>query len=263
MFIAILVIIVIAAIIYGISSSVSANKEYNAAADNNKKVLDRMHGIYGEPTAKIYAPCYSNPTAGSFHTDIHNQVLVYEPLKKISLKGKMYDFSQITGYSVSVNNQIVSSNTKTSTGSALGRAAVGGVLLGGVGAIIGASTAKTTTEYTTQDKTSINIYTNSLSEPSILLDLINPTKEMVAQIEGVLRIITTTEETSATPVEPSVVPTPQIQETAKKNKFNIGDIATLKKDKREIVIIDIIAHNDKVLYQGDGDTCYYSEDDLE
>lgn len=154
--------------------------------------LTQLTDAFGEPTIKIYAPCRSVPMNHSHTTDINNQVMVFEPLKKIFLKGRMYDFSQITGYSVSVNNQIISSNTRTSTGSMLGRAAVGGALLGGVGAIIGANSANTITEYQTAEDITINIFTNSLSEPSIVLDLISPDKDNVGKIEGILRIITTT-----------------------------------------------------------------------
>lgn len=162
----------------------------------------------------------------------------------------MYDFSQITGYSLSVNNQIVSSNTKTSTGSALGRAALGGALFGPVGAIIVAGTAKQTTEYETEDKTVITIFTNSLSEPAIVLNLFMPTTENVAKIEGVLRIITSMDDS-----EPFTPP--------KHRPFNISDIATVKEDKQEIVIVDIEHNGDKTLYLGDSSDRYYSEDELE
>ncbi len=205
---------------------------------------------YGEPTIKVPARCYTSLSKSSDCTGFVNEIWVFEPYRKISIRGKVYDFSQITGYSLSVNNQIVSSDTKTSTGSALGRAAIGGALFGPVGAIIGGSTAKKTTEYETYNKTVITIFTNSLSEPAIVLNLVMPTTENVARIEGVLRIITSIDDS-----EPFTPP--------KRRPFNIGDIVTVKEDKQEIVIVDIESDGDKTLYLGDSGDRYYSEDELE
>lgn len=211
---------------------------------------NELTNLYGEPTIKILARCYS-PLPGHFQsTNFANEIWVFEPYRKISIRGVVYDFSQITGYSLSVNNQIVSSNTKTSTGSALVRASFGGALFGPVGAIIGAGTAKQTTEYETEDKTVITIFTNSLSEPAIVLNLFMPSAENVAKIEGVLRIITSMDDS-----EPFTPP--------KHRPFNIGDIATVKEDKQEIVIVDIEHNGDKTLYLGDSSDRYYSEDELE
>lgn len=216
-------------------------------------MLTRTDNTYGNPTLEIFAPCYS--TYGTtLENDNANNILVYEPLKKISIKGKIYDFSQITGYSVSVN-PFAGATTRTSTGSMLGRAALGGVLFGGVGAIIGASSARKETEYET--RTFFTIYTNSLSEPSIVLDLILPDKERVAQIEGVLRIITA----NNSPFEP----TPDEQIDPPVERIKMGDVATIKQDGREVVIIDIKEEDGEILYlgMGDDDSCYYREEELE
>ena len=48
-----------------------------------------------------------------------------------------------------------------------------------------------------------------------------------------------------------------------KSKFEIGDIVTVKKDKHQIKIIDVVVSDDKTLYYGDSDTCYFFEDELE
>lgn len=206
---------------------------------------------YGEPTQTIYAPCYS-VFQSSLRDENTSYVLVFEPVKKISLKGKIYDFSQLTGYSISVN-PAASSITKASTGSVLGRAAVGGILLGGVGALIGASTAKTKTEY--ESRTIITIFTNSLNEPSIVLDLIAPDKEKIAQIEGILRIIT------SNPPEPIA----NEQSIPQERLLKMGDFATIKKNGREVIIIDIKEEDGKNLYlvMDDDETCYYSQEELE
>lgn len=161
---------------------------------NNLMVISQMTSSYGEPTVKVLAPCYSLPAKVSITEDVNSYLMVFEPSKKIFLKGKMYDFSQIKGYTVSVNNKVVSSGTSASTGSVIGRAALGGALFGGVGAIIGAASANTNTDYETINETVITVFTNSISEPSVVLDLVSPDKMTVAQIEGILRIITTTKE---------------------------------------------------------------------
>lgn len=183
----IIVVLVSAVFIY---SHLSQAKVEKADREKNEIANRELVKTYGEPTIRIPARCYGVPMNWARDTDINSQVIVFEPLKKILLKGKMYDFSQITGYTVSVNNHIVSSNTQTSTSSALGRAAVGGALLGGVGAAIGASTAKKSTEFNTKEETVITIFLDSLIEPSVTLDLVSPNKDNVGRIEGILRIIT-------------------------------------------------------------------------
>lgn len=212
---------------------------------------------YGEPTVRIYAPCYSALSA-ALADDSANYILVYEHLRKICLKGKVYDFSQLTGYSISVTPE-VSSTTKASASSVIGRAVVGGVLLGGVGAIIGATTAKTKTDYKTTDKTTITIFTNSLSEPSIVLDLMPMDKEKVSQIEGVIKIITTAPNTSPrisqgfSPLEPDA------------KRITVGDIVTKKKDAREVVVLSVEEADGKIKYQcmGDDNTFYLGTDELD
>lgn len=183
----IIVVLVSAVFIY---SHLSQAKVEKADREKNEIANRELVKTYGEPTIRIPARSYGVPMNWARDTDINSQVIVFEPLKKILLKGKMYDFSQITGYTVSVNNHIVSSNTQTSTSSALGRAAVGGALLGGVGAAIGASTAKKSTEFNTKEETVITIFLDSLIEPSVTLDLVSPNKDNVGRIEGILRIIT-------------------------------------------------------------------------
>lgn len=73
-------------------------------------------------------------------------VFVYEQPEIIFLNGREYKFADILGYSLvddATNETITTSEgvAKTSTGSMLGRAVVGGVLTGGLGAVAGAATA--------------------------------------------------------------------------------------------------------------------------
>lgn len=186
----IIILVVLGCVALGIYLDAKTRKELKQEEQQFQMALTEITDSYGEPTIEIFAPCYSIASKAQFSKNIENYFMVFEPTKTIALKGKLYNFSQITGYTVSVNNKIVSSSTSASTGSVLGRAALGGALFGGVGAIIGAASAKNEADYETHEETVITIFTNSLSEPSVILDLIVPEKETVAQIEGILRIIT-------------------------------------------------------------------------
>lgn len=69
-------------------------------------------------------------------------------------------------------------------------------------------------------------------------------------------------------VSPQAQPNPPAANARKaqgtqKSKFEIGDIVTVKKDKHQIKIIDVVVSDDNTLYYGDSDTCYFFEDELE
>lgn len=67
-----------------------------------------------------------------------DNVLVYDEKKVIAINGIIYNYSDILDFNI---NNDVSYKTSTSTGSMVGRGLVGGILLGGVGALAGATTA--------------------------------------------------------------------------------------------------------------------------
>lgn len=109
----------------------------------------------------------------------HNMLLLLKYDQNVRV-----DFSTILSYNVRDNSSlesyssgsIATSTTTTDTGSLLGRAAVGGIVAGGVGAIIGASSAKKNTETsfggsfsTTTTKHDYTLYlnVNSLENPVI------------------------------------------------------------------------------------------------
>lgn len=68
--------------------------------------------------------------------------------ERVTIKGKEYRYAEIEGCSIIDKSLVIERpssetyTTKTNMGSMLGRAVVGGVLTGGVGAVIGAATAK-------------------------------------------------------------------------------------------------------------------------
>lgn len=111
---------------------------------------------------------------------VNDSVIIFAETKKIWMLGKIVDFKDILGCSLSDNSHTergtVKYETKTSTGSMLGRAVVGGVLTGGVGAVVGGATAKKNTITVPQgnDKV-IHDYTvlvnvNSLENPLLRIN---------------------------------------------------------------------------------------------
>lgn len=89
---------------------------------------------YGIPTLKI------KPTNQSLSKNV--VVLVYDTRKTIYINGKGYKYSDIIDFNV---NDQTSYKTTSSTGSMIGRGLVGGLLLGGVGALAGATTGEKST----------------------------------------------------------------------------------------------------------------------
>lgn len=89
---------------------------------------------YGIPTLKI------KPTNQSLSKNV--VVLVYDARKTIYINGKGYKYSDIIDFNV---NDQTSYKTTSLTGSMIGRVLVGGLLLGGVGALAGATTGEKST----------------------------------------------------------------------------------------------------------------------
>lgn len=83
---------------------------------------------------------------GEGFIELGGNVVINDKTKKIFINSKEYGFNDILGYSVQDNSVTIhsgsTSTAKTDTGSMIGRAAVGGILLGGAGAVIGGATAK-------------------------------------------------------------------------------------------------------------------------
>ena len=86
-------------------------------------------------------------------------IMVNEKTEQILIKQKIYSFSEIVGFELFDNQQIIeyrgkqkiTSTTKTNTGNMIGRAVVGTAMAGGIGAVIGGSTAKRNTDTTVSD----------------------------------------------------------------------------------------------------------------
>lgn len=111
------------------------------------------------------------------------KICVYE-VSNSDVKIVVFPVSQILSLEVIEDGQTVSHSTttgggeiKTSSGSMLGRAVVGGVLLGGVGAIIGGATARKTT--TAETVTHTNTVEN-VNEIKLKMLVNNTTKPLIS-----------------------------------------------------------------------------------
>lgn len=150
------------------------NEEYRMILAEQKEV-ERVKK-YNKLTAKMSSP---NKV---IEYDYDHYIMVNENTSQIMLNEHIYDFRDIINYTMSDNATVIqkhsggeiSSTSSTDTGSMLGRAVVGGVLAGGVGAAIGGSTAKrettssvapTTTTSSTIHDYLIAVTVNSLSDP--------------------------------------------------------------------------------------------------
>lgn len=98
----------------------------------------------------------------------------------IIIRDVVYKFLDITSCELVNNSRIIYSSTvsqaKTSIGNMLGRATVGGILLGGVDAIIGGVTANNQTATSEQSRKTEDDYNhlltvNKISNPNLLISV--------------------------------------------------------------------------------------------
>lgn len=183
-------------------------------------MLNELYLKYGKPDVNIYIskyPIYNNIFDLSLNMDettyellfgiggnlpetvIEKSFIVFESSQTIFLGNKPYSFKDIISYEVVDDSKIIysgnsNSNTSTSNKSMIGRAAVGGVLLGGTGALIGGITANKQSNtslnisQTTNHKYEVIITLNNLSEPIIKIEL-EDNRNAMEKISSVLSII--------------------------------------------------------------------------
>lgn len=123
---------------------------------------------FGEPTIEINT-WGDNVYAGLTFAPLQNQdakntaIFVFDEKKRIVMNQQVYEYSDILDFRV--NNQM-SYKSSVSNSSTIGRALVGGALVGGVGALVGGSTAKRNTE-SQVDKVKFAITTKDMSKPIV------------------------------------------------------------------------------------------------
>lgn len=162
----------------------------------NKKIDDLSLRL-GDCVFKEYAENFLGNWRDLYDFDKH--IFVFEKSQVIIVKSKEYKFSDILSCSLvdDVTNETITTTTgksKTATGSMLGRAVVGGVLTGGLGAVAGAATAKRNITEDASSKTTtvhdyfIYINTNNFQEPVISLHIGNDSGR-AQRIIGVINVI--------------------------------------------------------------------------
>lgn len=186
-FIVILCVLAVAGIIVGIEENNKKEKEEQEKAEKKKKD-EEYRLILAEQKEKEREKKYNKLTTimsspnKIIEYDYDHYIMVNESTSQIMLNEHVYNFKDIINYTMSDNATVIqkhsggeiTSTSSTDTGSMLGRAVVGGVLAGGVGAAIGGSTAKrettsnvapTTTTSSTIHDYLIAVTVNSLSNP--------------------------------------------------------------------------------------------------
>lgn len=126
------------------------------------------------------------------------QVIVNEEKELVRICDKNYSFCDIIDFKITDNSKDIYTpaqyETKTNTGSMLGRAVVGGILTGGIGAIIGGATAKKETIQTkgevhqTSHDYTIHICVNNINEPQLKIRFYSDSKS-TEEFAGLLTYI--------------------------------------------------------------------------
>lgn len=170
-------------------------KEYNKSMANLKAQRElefkkeQIETKYNNDLQKLfdkYGECTTDVCIGD-EKKIKQHIYVFENSATIVLCGEGIAFKKILGFTLQDDSKTImtsdvasyTSTTKTSTGSMLGRAAVGS-LFGGVGALVGASTAKKetiTTPNQNQSTTTTSIKHNYICYVNVN-DLTNPIREI-------------------------------------------------------------------------------------
>lgn len=151
---------------------------------NYKTELDVLVQQYGELT--------KNFNLGNMTKE--DSICIFENTKNAWILGKVYSFDKIVDCSISDNNHIkkaeVIYKTSTSTGNMIGRAVVGGILTGGVGAVVGGATAsKNTVAVPKGEDELIHDYTVILNVDDLSAPIIHiPCKTNAAMAEEIYAI---------------------------------------------------------------------------
>lgn len=120
--------------------------------ENYAKALSELELKYGKTTIKISLP--EGAGGGYYSTRISSHLFFFEDASIVVINEEPISFKKILAYTLADNKETIAKtigneDTHTSTGSMASRALIGGALLGGVGALAGAATAKKKTEINT------------------------------------------------------------------------------------------------------------------
>lgn len=143
-------------------------REQQEREDKWSSKVNDLEEKYGKATLRIYLP-----NGEKQYDNLLLQLVFFEESSIALVQGEPIPFKNILTYSLTDNQEVITTTsgtaeTSTSTGSMVGRALVGGILLGGVGALAGATTANKNTGIDTEtSQTTIHDYTIYLNIDSI------------------------------------------------------------------------------------------------
>ena len=149
------------------------------------RLIENEYNSHLDTFISAYGTCTTDILLGDDLRMIEDHLFIFENAQTLVLRGEPIPFVKILNYALNDDSKQITQNhtgyesvTTTSTGSMLGRAVVGGALLGGVGALAGATTAKkeTTTTPTISSSTSFTVHEYILYIN--IDDLRNPTREI-------------------------------------------------------------------------------------
>lgn len=164
--------------------------------DAIKKLKASLNEKYGQKTSSFNFS-KSPRKQSQFQAYVYEKARVIIVLKESNIVEKI-PFSSILDFSVDEEIMTIGGNratttTKTSTGSMVKRGLVGGVLLGGVGALAGAATAKQTSETVFDEKEERRFYSIPINidsiEKSIYTMYFGQDSNQCKKVAGVLRVI--------------------------------------------------------------------------
>lgn len=160
--------------------------------------IERLTPIYNAEKGKLIEK-YGEPdkTIVLEELNLSKEIIAFGKVNRIWLLGKDLPMRDIISCTFNDNQHIekgkVSYETKTNTGNMAKRAVVGGVLLGGTGAVIGGATANKNTVVNQENDKIIHDYTviiniNSLSDPIVRIPL-GKDGTKVNEIVGLMNVI--------------------------------------------------------------------------
>lgn len=141
-------------------------EDYNKQFELLKPASDSIYKVY-------YAKIHNK-------YDIKRQIIIFVNEKILYLLGKKFNFSDVIKCEIvdtaTTQKGTTTAITSTDTGNMLGRSVVGGILMGGAGAVIGGATATKKTVVHQEDDIVEHAYTikftvNDIMNPIISLDL--------------------------------------------------------------------------------------------
>ncbi len=194
----ILFIIVVAGLVLSIGLIIAGHKEIIKEdkllkkREEEKRRQEEEHLVslvkqYGAITKKIeYGAIYDK------------KLYVFESSAILLVEDKPIRFCDIIGFEVSDMSSVIYSGqvakSSTDTGSMLGRAVICGIVGGGLGAIVGGSTASKNTKLSSQKAFTKHDYKvcitlNDLANPVVMLDIGSDPRDAHNEIIGILSII--------------------------------------------------------------------------